>query len=42
MRFFIKTSYESFYAVWRVVSLVADLVYKLVSFLDKWLSEHDL
>lgn len=37
-----KVTYESFYAVWKVISLVADLIYKFVCFLDNWISDHEL
>ena len=35
-----KITYESFYAVWRIISEITDIIYEFVCFVDKWLADH--
>lgn len=41
MRIVAKVSYETFYAVWRLIAKVAEYVYSLVCVIDRWLADHE-
>lgn len=42
MRVLAKISFESVYAVWRIVAKVAEVIYSLVCVIDRWMADHEL
>lgn len=42
MKVLARISYESIFAVWKIIARIAEVIYSVICVIDKWMYEHKI